>query len=306
METTTLEVKDKPEIVVKTSLSWREKLAAYVALTKPRIAISLIWIAATGFYLGSPKGFNWVLFAHSMFGITLLALGVAALNQVWERRSDALMTRTTSRPLPSGKLGFIEAIVFAILLTLAAEVYLAVLVNQLTAILGLTVIVGYVLLYTPLKTRTTLSTVIGAFPGAMPPLMGWTAAANDVTLGAWTLFVIQFLWQFPHFWAIAWLYREDYAKAGIKMLPVVEKTGKITAQQTVLFTLFLMMMSLAPFFLGFAGFVYLIGAVLLGIVFLRESIRFARSKSNADAKRLLRYSIIYLPILFTLLVLNHT
>lgn len=200
----------------------REKAAAYFELTKPRIAFMLVLTAAAGFYLGSASGFDWGLFINSMVGIALLAFGVATLNQFIERNIDGFMERTAKRPLPSGRLSGAEALVFGVLLCLIAEIYLAFLVNPLTAVLGLTVIIGYVLLYTPLKTRTSASTAIGAFPGAMPPLMGWTAASNEITLGAWILFAMLFLWQFPHFLAIAWMYREQYKKAGILMLPVVE------------------------------------------------------------------------------------
>jgi protoheme IX farnesyltransferase len=175
-------------------------------------------------------------------------------------------------------------------------------VNPLTAILGLVVIVGYVLIYTPLKTRTSASTAIGALPGALPPLMGWTAAANDITLGAWALFAMQFLWQFPHFFAIAWMYKEQYAEAGILMLPVVEPEGKITARQIVMFAIMLMPASLAPFFFGLAGPVFLTGASVLGIWFLWASIQTARTMTKERAKRLLLVSVIYLPLLFILMV----
>jgi len=281
------------------------KLAAYYELTKPRIAFLLVLTSATGFYLGSTGGFDGVLFANAMISIALLAFGVATLNQYLERNIDPLMERTAIRPLPTQRLAPVEALVFGILLCVAAELYLFIGVNTLTAVLGLVVIVGYVFLYTPLKTRTSASTAIGAIPGAMPPLMGWTAAANDITLGAWALFVMQFLWQFPHFLAIAWMYREQYAKAGILMLPVVEPSGRITARQIVLFTVMLVPVSLAPFFLGFAGVVYLIAAILLGIIFLSASISAAKSKTNEKARRLLYASIIYLPLLFIVLVLDH-
>ena len=218
-----------------TSISSRERLAAFVELTKPRIAFMLLLTAAAGFYLGNRGTFDLVLFANAMIGIVLLAFGVATLNQWLERRTDVLMDRTATRPLPTGKVASGEALIFGSLLCLSAEVYLYFLVNPLTAFLGLTVIIGYVLVYTPLKTRTSASTAIGAIPGAMPPLMGWTASANEISLGAWALFVFLFLWQFPHFFAIAWLYKEQYAKAGILMLPVIDPSGRITARQIVLF-----------------------------------------------------------------------
>lgn len=283
----------------------REKIAAYVELTKPRIAFMLVLTSAAGFYLGAAKNFDPLLFVNSMIGIALLAFGVAALNQVWESRTDALMERTAKRPLPTQKLSTTEALAFGVLLCLVAEIYLAFLVNNLTALLGLVVIVGYVLLYTPLKTRTSASTAIGAIPGAMPPLMGWTASANEISLGAWALFALLFLWQFPHFLAIAWMYREQYAKAGILMLPVIEPEGKITARQIVIFTVILLPVSLAPFFLGFAGMIYLVGASLLGLWFLAASIKTARVRTNEQARKLLLVSVLYLPLIFALMVFNH-
>jgi protoheme IX farnesyltransferase len=265
----------------------------------------LVLTSAAGFYLGADKGFDFTVFTNAMIGITLLAFGVATLNQVWERKTDALMQRTASRPLPTQKLTVAEALIFGISLWLVSEIYLTFLVNGLTAILGLIVIVGYVLLYTPLKTRTSASTAIGALPGALPPLMGFTAAANEITLGAWVLFAMLFLWQFPHFLAIAWMYKDEYAKAGIKMLPVVEPEGKITARQIVIFTVLLLPVSLAPFFIGMAGMVYLIGASLLGIWFLAASIKAARAKSVEQSRKLLLVSVLYLPVIFALMVFNH-
>ena len=280
----------------------RTRVGAFVELTKPRIAILLVLTSAAGFYLGSTGSFDFVLFANSMISIALLAFGVATLNQYWERDLDKLMKRTSTRPLPTNKVTPSEALVFGILQCVVAEVYLFFLVNPLTAFLGLLVIVGYVLVYTPLKTRTSVSTAIGAIPGALPPLMGWTAVCNDITLGAWALFAMQFLWQFPHFMAIAWMYREEYAKAGILMLPVVEPAGKITMRQIVMFTIMLVPVSLAPFFFGISGPIFLGAAVILGILFLIASIRVARSKTNEMAKHLLLVSVIYLPLLFIFMV----
>ena len=286
------------------TIGMREKLAAYVELTKPRIAFLLVLTSAEGFYLGSAGSFNFTVFINAMIGITLLAFGVATLNQVWEIKTDALMERTAKRPLVVGKITRNEALIFGVLQCVVAEVYLTFLVNPLTAILGLAVFVGYVLLYTPLKTRTSASTAIGAIPGALPPLMGWTAASNEITMGAWILFAMLFLWQFPHFLAIAWMYREQYAKAGILMLPVVEPEGKITAKQIVIFTILLIPVSLTPFFIGLAGWIYLIGASLLGIWFLSASISAARAKTNEKARKLLLVSVIYLPLVYLLMVLN--
>ncbi len=290
------------QINAEKTAGMRAKLSGYVELTKPRIAFLLVLTSAAAFYLAGRGSFDVVLFANSMIAITLLAFGVAALNQYWERKLDVLMDRTAKRPLPSGVIGAHEALIFGVLLCLAAEVYLYFAVNPLTALLGFVVIVGYVLVYTPLKTRTSASTAIGALPGALPPLMGWTAAANEISLAAWALFAMQFLWQFPHFFAIAWLYRDDYAKAGILMLPVVDRDGKLTARQIVIFAIMLFPVSLAPFFLGVSGFVFAIGASLLGIWFLWASIRCARAKSKEQARKLLMVTVIYLPLLFILMV----
>ena len=296
METVTADITETKAVGV------RVRISAFVELTKPRIAVLLVLTSAAGFYLASRGPFDYVLFANSMIAIALLAFGVATLNQYWERDIDKLMERTSTRPLPTSKVTPNESLIFGIVQCALAEIYLFLFVNPLTAILGLVVIVGYVLVYTPLKTRTSVSTAIGAIPGALPPLMGWTAAANDITLAAWALFAMQFLWQFPHFMAIAWMYREEYAKAGILMLPVVEPSGRLTSRQIVLFTLMLLPVSLAPFFFGISGFVFLIGASILGVLFLIVSIQSARAKTNEMAKRLLLASVIYLPLLFILMV----
>ncbi|HKQ51834.1 MAG TPA: heme o synthase [Pyrinomonadaceae bacterium] len=293
-----------PAEVGARALSWRERAAAYVDLTKPRITFLIVLTAAAGFCLGARVRVDYVRFAHAMLGIALLSSGIAALNQYMERELDALMRRTMTRPLPAGKLSAFEALLFGAGLTVLAESYLALLVNPLTALFGLAVIAGYLFMYTPLKTRTTLSTVVGAFPGAMPPLMGWTAAANEVTAGAWVLFSILFLWQFPHFLAIAWMYREDYGRAGIRMLPVVEPEGRVTGQQIVAYTLMLIPVSLLPTMLGISGRIYFLGAALLGLLFLATSVSAALSKSRQQARRLLLASVLYLPLLFGLMVLN--
>ncbi len=285
-------------------MSSRERVLAYVDLTKPRITFLIVLTAAAGFALGAKGGLDYLLFTHAMFGIALLSSGIATLNQYMERDLDGLMRRTMTRPLPSGKLAPVEALVFGAGLTIIAEVYLALLVNPLTAMFGLAVIAGYLFMYTPLKTRTTLSTAIGAFPGALPPLMGWTAATGEVTTGAWVLFAILFLWQFPHFLAIAWMYREDYGRAGIRMLPVVEPEGRVTGQQIVAYTLMLLPVSLLPTLLGISGRVYFYGAILLGSLFLISSISAALSKTTQQARRLLLASVLYLPLLFGLMVLN--
>jgi len=288
----------------RNQLSLRERVNAYVELTKPRITFLIALTSAAGFALASRGSINYISLTSALVGIALLSSGIATLNQYLERDLDALMRRTAGRPLPSGKLLPWEALAFGIGLTALAEIYLLVLVNPLSALLGLTVIAGYLFGYTPLKTRTSLSTMVGAFPGAVPPLIGWTAARGTLDLEGWVLFAILFLWQFPHFLAIAWMYREDYSRAGILMLPVIEPEGRVTAQQIVVYTLMLIPISLLPTVLGMSGKLYLYGAIILGLAFLYSSIRAAFSLSRQQARRLLLASVLYLPLLFILMVLN--
>jgi len=285
-------------------LSARDRVAAYLELTKPRITFLIVLTAAAGFALASPGRVDYPAMLTAMVGIALLSSGIATLNQYMERDLDGLMRRTANRPLPSGKLLPWEALAFGAGLTVVGEIYLAVLVNPLSAVLGLTVISGYLFGYTPLKTRTSLSTFVGAFPGAVPPLIGWASARGTIGVEAWVLFAILFLWQFPHFLAIAWMYREDYTRAGILMLPVVEPDGRVTGQQIVLYTVMLLPVSLLPTLLGTAGKIYFGGAIVLGLLFLYFSLRAAFSKSRQAARQLLLASVIYLPLLFILMVLD--
>src|SRR5436190_13179799 len=293
-----------PAVGVIERLSFRERVAAYAELTKPRITFLIVLTSAAGFALASPGALDYLALLRALLGIGLLSSGIATLNQYAERDLDGLMRRTANRPLPAGKLAPWEALAFGAGMTILAEAYLLVLVNPLTALLGLTVIAGYLFAYTPLKTRSSLSTVVGAFPGAVPPLIGWSAATGTLTIEACVLFAILFLWQFPHFLAIAWMYKEDYSRAGILMLPVVEPDGRVTAQQIVVYTLMLIPVSLLPTVLGMSGRVYLVGAIVLGLLFLYSSVRAAFSKSRQEARRLLLASVIYLPLLFILMVLD--
>ena len=292
------------DVIERSRLSLRERIAAYAELTKPRITFLIVLTSAAGFALGSPGPVNYVALLSSLIGIGLLSSGIATLNQYAERDLDGLMRRTANRPLPSGKLAPWEALAFGAGTTILAEAYLLILVNPLSALLGLTVIAGYLFAYTPLKTRTSLSTLVGAFPGAVPPLIGWTAARGTITLEGWVLFAILFLWQFPHFLAIAWMYREDYSRAGILMLPVVQPDGRVTAQQIVVYTLMLLPVSLLPTVMGMSGRIYFVGAIVLGLLFLYSSLRAAFSMSRQHARRLLLASVLYLPLLFLLMVLN--
>jgi protoheme IX farnesyltransferase len=270
------------DVIDRPRLSLRERAAAYAELTKPRITFLIVLTSAAGFVLGSPGPVDYVALFSALFGIGLLSSGIATLNQYAERDLDGLMRRTANRPLPSGKLAPWEALAFGSATTILAEAYLLVFVNPLSALLGLTVIAGYLFAYTPLKTRTSLSTLVGAFPGAVPPLIGWTAARGTISLEGC----------------------EDYGRAGILMLPVVEPNGRVTAQQIVVYTLMLLPVSLLPVALGMAGRVYLYGAIVLGLLFLYSSLRAAFSMSRQQARRLLLASVLYLPLLFILMVLN--
>lgn len=281
-----------------------EKAAAYLELTKPRITFLVVLSALAGFCLASKGNVNWLSFLHFAIGISLLTSGTSTLNQYLERESDKLMRRTMHRPLPAGKLSPWSALVFGLLIALLGEIYLAWMINSLTAVLGFCAIASYILLYTPLKQKTTLCTSIGAFPGALPPLLGWTAASNEIAIGGIVMFAILFLWQFPHFYSIAMMYAEDYGRAGIKMLPVVEPECKSTARQIVAYAAILLPVSLIPFFLKMSGSIYLISALLLGGLFLYVSIHTARTKTKPDARKLLKTSVIYLPLLFIIMVLN--
>ena len=292
------------DVIERSRLSFRERVAAYAELTKPRITFLIVLTSAAGFVLASRGPVDYVALVSALFGIGLLSSGIATLNQYAERDLDGLMRRTANRPLPAGRLAPWEALAFGAGITIAAEAYLLIVVNPLTAVLGLTVIAGYVFAYTPLKTHTSLSTLVGAFPGAVPPLIGWSAARGTISLEGWVLFAILFLWQFPHFLAIAWMYREDYSRAGILMLPVVEPNGRVTAQQIVAYTIMLLPVSLLPVALGMAGRIYLYGAIVLGLLFLYSSLRAAFSMSRQAARRLLLASVLYLPLLFILMVLN--
>jgi protoheme IX farnesyltransferase len=295
------------EVAVKSpqrASSFNQKLAACFELTKPRITSLVVLSALAGFALGSPAPIDWVQLLHTAIGVSLLSGGINALNQYWERDLDALMQRTKLRPVPAGKLFPSGALVFGVALSLIGEAYLAWFLNPLTAFWGLVALASYLFLYTPLKTRTHWCTFIGAFPGALPPLLGWAAARNEVGIEAATLFGIMFLWQFPHFHAIATIYREDYARAGIRMLPVIEPDGKATARQIVGYTIALLPVSLLPTFLGFSGRIYLAGASILGAWILYASVAAARQLTSEQSRRLLKVSVIYLPLLLGLMTLN--
>ena len=277
----------------------------YMALTKPRITWLILMSTGVGYFFGQAAGSpDWMLLLHTLIGTGLIASGTAALNQWYERDADTLMRRTSGRPLPSGKMTAPRALLFGIVLAVLGFAELALGVNILAALLGAFTLVSYLFIYTPLKQRSHLSTVIGALPGAMPPLMGYAASHGSLTPEAWTLFAILFIWQFPHFLAIAWMYREDYARAGIRMLPVVEPDGMSTGRQIILYASTLIPVSLFPVLLGMSGRVYLVGALILGGWFLYTGVRVAFDLTNVRARRVLLASIIYLPVIYGLMVFD--
>jgi protoheme IX farnesyltransferase len=260
--------------------------------------------AAVGYYFGHSGAWSVAAVLHTLFGIALIASGTAALNQWYEREADAQMRRTRGRPLPAGRIQPRQAFVFGILLALAGGLELGLFVNWLTAGLGILTLAMYMCLYTPLKQKTWWSTTIGAFPGAMPPLIGYAAATNTLTAVAWVLGAILFLWQFPHFYAIAWMYREDYSRAGIRMLPVVEPDGESTARQILLYSLLLIPISLLPKWIGMTGQVYMVGALVLGALYLYSGIRVALDRTRPRARAVLLASVVYLPVLYALMVID--
>lgn len=279
-------------------------LSDLYALTKPGITRLVLITTAVGFYLGSSGSFDFVLLWNALLGTGLLAAGTNALNQYAERKVDAEMKRTRDRPLPSGRLRESTALVFSAGISVAGTLWLVLLVNPLTALLGVASLLIYIFAYTPLKQRTWWCTVIGAVPGAIPPMMGWTAVTGRVDLLAWVLFGIVFLWQMPHFFAIGWLYRLDYARAGFPMLPVLDEGGSRTARQIVLYTVALLAVSLLTTILGLTGAIYFFGALTLGLIFLGLGMVLAVTRTGMHARRLFLGSVIYLPVLLVLMVVD--
>jgi heme o synthase len=296
---------------IKTRHSW---IADYQELIKVRVTSMVVLTAWAGFYLGSMRSgitsVHWGL-VESLAGIALVSCGAAVMNQVIERRSDARMVRTAQRPLAAGRFGLLHGLALGMACFAAGALVLTWFTNPITVLLTLLTGFTYVAVYTPLKRYTTLATFIGAFPGAMPPLLGWTAARGVIEWPAVALFAILFVWQFPHFMAIAWLYRDDYAKAGIRMLPVVQPDGWSTACEALIYAVLMIPVSAVPYYLHLTGAVYLVAAILLGVAYLVYTIRFARitralttAESRGYAHDLLRASVIYLPLLLTMMMLN--
>jgi protoheme IX farnesyltransferase len=279
-------------------------MSDFAELVKARLTLLVLLTTAVGYYLGAPGPIRALGLFHAVFGTALAAAGAAALNQWWERRLDALMHRTRNRPIPAGRMTARDAIALGCLLSVAGVVYLAFSCNALSAILaGLTIAI-YVFAYTPLKRVTTFNTLVGAIPGALPPAVGWVAASGHLEIGAWSLFAILFFWQMPHFFAIAWMYREDYARAGFEMISKDDKTGARSASQSVLFCFLLLFISGIPAFLKIVSSTYLVAELVLNGLFLFAAMRFLRTQATVDARRLFLTSIAYLPLLLGALVLT--
>lgn len=284
----------------------RGRTADYITLAKPRLNLLVVATSLAGYVMGHGNTADVLKVLSLVMGTALVASGASALNQIYEYRTDALMMRTRTRPMADGRIGRMDALTYAAVLCLAGLGLLAFGANPLSAAVALATLISYAAVYTPLKPRTSFATVIGAIPGALPPVIGWAAAANDLSRGAWVLFGIVFLWQLPHFLAIAWMCREDYARAGFPMLPVIEPDGRSTGQQSALYAAALLPVSLAPTLLGMATPVYFIGALALTMAFLMLTLRFARTRSEKDARRVFFGSITYLPILWILMIATRT
>jgi protoheme IX farnesyltransferase len=274
-----------------------------ITLTKPRITLMVVLTAMFGYYLAAPE-IDPATLVNLLVGTALSCAGAGVLNMAMEKRADGAMHRTRNRPIPAGRVATGTAVSYGGILATAGVALLAVKVNGLTAVLSAATLILYLLVYTPLKSRTSLCTIVGAIPGALPPVMGWAAARGTLDGGAWALFGVLFFWQLPHFLALAWMYREDYERAGYPMLSVGDPEGASTARQVVLQTLALLLISLAPVWMGLAGGAYLAGAAALGVAFLAFGLAFAQVRSRERARRLFFASLAYLPGILGLLALG--
>ena len=297
-------MKEVPVEILTASANEKSWTAVFADLTKARLTALVLLTTLVGFYLGWRGTMNYLLMFNALAATALVASGASALNQLLEREYDAKMRRTQDRPLPSGRLQPTTVMLFGGITSVAGLIYLALAVNLLTSVLGAVTLISYIFIYTPLKRVTWANTLVGAIPGALPPLMGWTAARNELTGEGWALFAILAFWQLPHFFAIAWMYRDEYAKAGFVMLPNVDADGNRTAQQSVSNTLALLLASLFPFVWHISGKFYLVSAIILGAGFLFYAIQFSRQMTHARARQFFLASIIYLPLLLAALVLD--
>ncbi len=285
-----------------TEMTLSTKASAYVALTKPDVSFLVLMTTAAGYCMGTRGAVDWLHLTQTVFATLLIAAGTAALNHYIERDSDRFMRRTASRPLPSGQLQPGKALWFGVGLSVAGAIDLYLTAGILASALGVLTCVSYLLAYTPLKKRTVWATFVGAFPGAIPPMIGWAAATGSLDRGAWLLFGIVFLWQFPHFYSIAWMYREDYARAGILMLPVVDRSGTRTFRQIISFAIALVGVSLLPALMGLAGSRYFFGALVVSTALVQVCLWAASSKTNVRAKWLMHATVLHIPILLGLMI----
>jgi len=280
------------------------KLRDYYTLTKPEVNLLILMTTSAGYYLAAPERFHWLGLANTLIGTLLVASGTATLNQYMERAHDANMRRTSNRPLAAGRLSSAEALLFGLLLSLAGGIYLAWAVNWLASALAVSTLLAYLLVYTPLKRRTHLCTLLGAIPGAMPTLIGWAGSGRGLNREAWFLFAVLFLWQFPHFLAIALMYKEDYARAGFKMLPDFDREGRFTKAEILTFTIVLVITTMLPVAGRTGSSLYLLFAALAGIFFLYYGARLAASSSRIAAGRLVHASVIYLPLVLAAMMIS--
>jgi heme o synthase len=278
------------------------KLRDYYILTKPEVNLLILMTTSAGYYLGCRGAVNWAELVHTVLGTLLVASGTATLNQFMERRYDSEMRRTAARPLPSGRISAKEAFVFGTTLSVLGGLYLWLAVNALTALLAISTLLSYLLIYTPLKRKTPLCTLLGAFPGAMPTLIGWAGASATLNRQAWLLFAVLFLWQFPHFLAIALMYREDYERAGFRMLPQFDLDSHFTQAEILGFTVALVVTTLLPGFTSNYSLVYVLGMLAAGLFFLYYGLRLAKSSSRASASHLLHASVVYLPVVLVVMM----
>lgn len=279
--------------------------ADYVALTKPRLNLLVVVTTLAGYYLGMADGAPLLTLLHTVLGTTLVAGGSSVLNQVWEKDTDKLMRRTRRRPLPDARLQPGPALWFGLALSTAGLAELWWFATPLASVVAFLTLLSYVIVYTPMKLKSSLSTIVGAVPGALPPLIGWAAATDSLSAGGWVLFGIVFLWQMPHFLAIAWMHRDDYAQAGMPLLPVVEPSGRSTGRQALLYAAATIPVSLLPTLIGLAGPRYLVTAIVLGAIVLWLAFEFAATRTHVAARRLFFATIIYLPLLWGVLVADH-
>jgi protoheme IX farnesyltransferase len=292
-------VNSQSEIVIE-----RSRFADYVVLTKPELTLLSVATTLAGFYLASSGSLHFALLLHTLIGTALVGGGAGALNQYIEREYDGMMKRTENRPLPAGRLAPIEGLLFGGGISILGLLELTLYTNVLTGCLAAITIASYLFLYTPLKRISSLSTVVGGIPGALPPIMGWTAVKNDITVEAWILFAILFLWQMPHFFSLAWVYRKDYARAGFQMLTVLDVDGSVTSRQIVLYCLALVPVALLPSVVGLTGTTYLIGSGVLSIGFLAFGVSLFFTRTNSSARRMFFASLLYLPSLLVVMGLD--